>query len=143
MKSGPGLTTASKFLGAGYLIYIGVKSIFAKASHIEIEETNKIKDISAFEAVKIGFLTNVLNPKATLFFLSLFTLVITPGTPAVVLGILGAIMIANTFLWFSLVALFMTQKMIRKIFNRFEGVFNKIFGSLLIGIGIKVALSEK
>tara|TARA_Y100000031_G_C8221891_1_gene386387 strand:+ start:99 stop:503 length:405 start_codon:yes stop_codon:yes gene_type:complete len=57
-----------KILGAGYLIYIGIKSIISKSSKIELDEDQKQEDITRLAAVKMGFLTNVLNPKATLFF---------------------------------------------------------------------------
>ena len=133
--------TILKFLGAAYLIYIGVMSLLSKSSDLNIQESDKKTDISHFEAIKIGFLTNVLNPKATLFFLSLFTLVISPDTPNSIIGILSAIMIINTALWFMLVAVFFTQPKIRTVFNRFQGVFNKIFGGLLIALGLKVGLS--
>lgn len=132
-----------KYLGAGYLIYIGLKSFFSKSSKIELGDGQKKEDISRFSAVKIGFLTNALNPKATLFFLSLFTLVISPNTPAPVMGIISGIMIINTILWFSLVAVFLTQKRIRSIFERFQNVFNKTLGGLLIALGVKVALIER
>lgn len=137
------LFNAIKFLGAGYLIYIGCKSVLSKSSNIELGEQQKKEDITRFTAIKIGFLTNVLNPKATLFFLSLFTLVISPETPLLIMSLMGGIMIINTMLWFSLVAVFLTQKRIRSIFERFQGVFNKTLGGLLIALGIKVALSEK
>lgn len=137
------LFNSIKFLGAGYLIYIGLKSFLSKSSKIELGEHHKKDDISPLSAVKIGFLTNVLNPKATLFFLSLFTLVISPETPMPIMSIMGTIMITNTILWFSLVAIFLTQKRIRSIFERFQGVFSKTLGGLLIALGIKVALTEK
>lgn len=132
-----------KFLGAGYLIYIGLKSVISKSSKIELGDHHKKEDISRFAAIRIGFLTNVLNPKATLFFLSLFTLVISPETPLPIMVIMSAIMIIDTMLWFSLVAVFLTQKRIRSVFERFQGVFNKTLGGLLIALGIKVALTEK
>ncbi len=132
-----------KFLGAGYLIYIGIKSVISKSSGIEINKQEKKTDISPLSAVRIGFLTNVLNPKATLFFLSLFTFVISPETPSYVLAILSGVMIVNTSLWFALVAVFFTQKKIRSVFERFQGVFSKVFGGLLIALGIKVAMVER
>lgn len=137
------LFNAIKLLGAGYLIYIGLKSVLSKSSKIELGEHQKKEDITHFAAIKIGFLTNVLNPKATLFFLSLFTLVISPETPLLIMSIMGAIMVINTMLWFSLVAVLLTQKRIRSIFERFQDVFNKTLGGLLIALGIKVALTEK
>ncbi|KKW42472.1 MAG: Lysine exporter protein (LYSE/YGGA) [Candidatus Magasanikbacteria bacterium GW2011_GWA2_56_11] len=137
------LFSVIKFLGAGYLIYIGLKSVLSKSSKIELGEERKKEDITRFAAVRIGFLTNMLNPKVTLFFLSLFTFVISPKTPLLIMGIVSAIMIIDTMLWFSLVAVFLTQKRTRSIFERFQGVFNKTLGGLLIALGVRVALPEK
>lgn len=132
-----------KFLGAGYLIYIGIKSFISKKSHINVHTEEKKQDIRPIQALKMGFLTNVLNPKATLLFLSLFTFVIKPDTPAYVLLTASVIMIINTALWFSLVSIFFTQKRVQNVFDKFQGVFNKIFGGLLVALGIKIALTDK
>ncbi len=131
-----------KYLGALYLIYIGLMSMFSKSSNISVAEETKKEDISALKAVRIGFLTNVLNPKATLFFLSLFTFVISPETPKATSFTLGLIMMVNTALWFSLVAVFFTQKRIRNIFNKFQKWFNRLFGAILIAIGIKIIFTS-
>ena len=120
-----------------------VKSIMSKSEKIEIGEHEKQRDISAMSAMKIGFLTNVLNPKATLFFLSLFTLVISPSTPFPVMLLMGVIMVVQTILWFSLVSILLTHKRVRGIFEKFQGVFNKTLGGLLIALGVKVALSQR
>lgn len=136
------LFNAIKLLGAGYLIYIGIKSLFSKSASIEIEKGEKGK-LSTLSAIKMGFLTNVLNPKATLLFLSLFTMVISPDTPKLVLGGISAIMITNTVLWFSFVSVLLTQKKVRTVFERFQNIFNKAFGGLLIALGVKVALMDK
>ena len=69
-----------KYLGVAYLLYIGVKSLLAKPTYLQIEKQKHKKEVTPIKAIFQGFLTNVLNPKATLFFLSLFTLVITPET---------------------------------------------------------------
>lgn len=132
-----------KYLGAAYLIYLGLKSLFAKKSIVQIEESKKKKDISHWRAIHIGFLTNVLNPKATLFFLSVFTMIVTPDTSQETLYFAGGIMVLNTALWFMLVAFFFTQKKILTIFNRFQNIFSKTLGGLLVAIGVKVALMEK
>lgn len=131
-----------KFLGAGYLIYIGVMSIVAKNNPLEVKEQVHKKDISALKAVRIGFLTNVLNPKATLFFLSLFTFVIGPDTPHHIMVLLGIIMMVNTAIWFSLVAIFFTQKRIQHFYSQFQRIFNRIFGGVLIAIGLKIIFSK-
>ena len=131
-----------KLSGAVYLIYMGIRSIITKSSNIEVDAIQEQDNISSLEAVKIGFLTNVLNPKATLFFLSLFTLVIYPDTPNMILIILSLIMIGNTIIWFTVVAIFFTHDRILSIFNNFQGVIRKSLGGLLIVLGIKVAFSH-
>jgi RhtB (resistance to homoserine/threonine) family protein len=132
-----------KFLGAGYLIYIGVVTFLSKGTNIEIAEDKTIIDLTRFQAFKIGFLTNVLNPKATLFFLSLFTFVINHDTPWYIVLIISAMMILTAIVWFTLVAVFLTQKRVIKAFSKFEYYLNKFFGGLLIAIGLKIAFTLK
>ncbi|MCB0408768.1 MAG: LysE family transporter [Flavobacteriales bacterium] len=131
-----------KFLGAAYIIYVGVMSLISKSNKIEMKTNEHKTDISPIKAIRIGFLTNVLNPKATLFFLSLFTFVISPETPNHIMILLGVIMMVNTAIWFSLVAVFFTQKRIQRFYNQFQRIFNRIFGSILIAIGIKIIFSK-
>lgn len=136
-----------KYAGAAYLIYIGVKSLLSKKAVIDIQAASDDaltkKDLTPAQAIKSGFLTNVLNPKATLFILSLFTVVMPANAPTVALAVSAVIVVVSTILWFSLVAVFFTQKHIQKIFERFQGVFNKTFGALLIALGIKVATAKQ
>lgn len=134
---------AIKFLGAGYLMFIGIQSIRARSSKIEIHEVAQKPDIAPWAAIKIGFFTNVLNPKATLYFLSLFTFVLSPETPGSLMAVLSVIMVAEMIAWFSLVAMFFTARPVRGIFEKFQGVFHKTLGGILVLLGVKVALSEK
>lgn len=131
-----------KYLGAAYLIYMGVMSILSKGARIDIEKAAKLPDMTRFQAIKTGFLTNVLNPKATLFFLGLFTFMIKPDTPVSVIIVLALIMIFTAIIWFTIVAMFFTQKRIQNAFNRFEKYFNRFFGGLLVLLGIKIALTK-
>lgn len=132
--------TILKLLGALYLIYIGFQAFLAKSSDIEIKQQEHKKDISRIEALKIGFLTNILNPKATLFFMSLFAMFIPSETPNSVLFVLALLMIFMTIVWFVLVAIFFTQPKVQKSFNTFQSAFNKIFGGLLIALGVKITV---
>ncbi|MFC1749651.1 LysE family translocator [Pseudomonadota bacterium] len=85
--------------------------------------------------------TNVLNPKATVFYLRLFTLVITPGTSPLVLGVASIIMVATIMAWFSLVAVFVTNKHIRGVYERFQKAINRTLGGFLVMLGLKIAVS--
>lgn len=130
-----------KLLGAAYLIYIGFKALTSKSKAF----IKKIKiggKISNFDAVKTGFFTNVLNPKATLFFFSLFTQFISPTTPVIIKAVYGIEMTIATFLWFALVAVILSHKYIKGYFSRFQHYVEKVMGAILIALGIKI-WSEK
>lgn len=131
-----------KYLGATYLIYMGVMSFLSKGTNIDIESTKTLKDKTRFEALKTGFLTNVLNPKATLFFLGLFTFVVKPDTPLSIIAVLALIMIFTAIGWFTIVAIFFTQNKVQKVFVKAEKYFNRFFGSLLVLLGIKIILTK-
>lgn len=133
-----------KILGALYLIYIGVQALRSKKSDIEIDEVQKEKkEISHFQAFKMGFLVNVLNPKATLFFLALFTQVISTSTPLGIKILYGAEMSIVTALWFSLVVLFFTHHKVVKVYSNIKHYLDRVFGVMLIGLGIKVASTSR
>lgn len=135
-----------KYLGALYLIYIGVKSLVAKKESVpvtESEPSHTKKSMSDFQAIRMGFLTNALNPKATLFFLALFTQVISPETELGIKALYGLEMSIATFAWFALVALVLTHRHVQKIFINFRHNLERVFGLALIALGIKVAVSSQ
>ncbi len=131
-----------KFLGAGYLIYIGYKCLKTKPHNEHLDVVARKDDIGKFAAVRMGFLTNVLNPKATLFFFALFTQVINPSTPKVIQIFYGLEMSTMTFLWFAFVAITLSHNLIRKRFISVQHYLERTFGVILIALGIKVALSS-
>ena len=130
-----------KFLGAGYLIYMGIGSIFTKGSKIDVNAERSTADLTRLQAFRMGFLTNVLNPKATLFFLSLFTLVIGSSTPVYIVLTISAIIIVTAFTWFSIVSIFLAQPKIQRIFLKYEKGINYTLGGFLILLGVKIALT--
>lgn len=131
-----------KFLGAGYLIYIGYKSLRSKPAQLNAEQQIETKEMSAFDSIKTGFLTNVLNPKATLFFLALFTQVIHATTPLYIKILYGIEMSSMTFIWFAFVALILSNQRIKQPFVKVQHYVERTMGAILIVLGIKVALSR-
>ncbi|MFC7293221.1 LysE family translocator [Marinobacter aromaticivorans] len=125
------LFTVLKIAGALYLTWIAVQCLKARAGGIYVETgTGTIQ--SGFAALRLGFLTNALNPKATLFFVSLFSVIISPGTPVAVQAGYGAYMALATGLWFTLVAIFFTLPSVRKGFNRFGHWLDRLMGGVLL-----------
>lgn len=132
-----------KLLGAGYLIYLGIKSLLSKSTPLsEIKVKHSKKMISPLKALQSGFLTNLLNPKATLYFLGFFSVVIPPDITPFWLGIIIAVIFLITFIWFAFVATVLAFPKFRKNFLQWEKPLDKVFGGVLILLGLKVATAE-
>lgn len=136
------LFSVLKYLGAAYLIYIGWKSFRAGAVRVASEDPNQREDVAPLAALRMGFFTNVTNPKATLFFFSLFTQVISPQTPIFVQALYGIEMSGATFAWFALVAAILSHERVRERVAKFQHRVEQAFGVLLIALGIKVAFAS-
>lgn len=120
-----------KVLGALYLAWIAIQCLQARAGGIHVEAESATTQ-SGRAALQLGFLTNVLNPKATLFFVSLFSVVISPGTPVTLQVGYGAYMAVATGLWFALVAVFFTLPRVRRGFSRFGHWLDRLMGGVLL-----------
>lgn len=132
-----------KWLAAAYLVYLGWRALRARPMSLEaIDGANAAVARSAWRAFVIGFVTNGLNPKATLFFLSLFTVVISPDTPLLVQAGYGLYLAGATALWFLLVAWLFSRGRVRAGFARMGHWFDRLTGAVLIGLGARLALSE-
>jgi RhtB (resistance to homoserine/threonine) family protein len=120
-----------KVVGALYLSWIAIQCLRARAGgvHVAAEPALAQRGLAAF---RLGFLTNTLNPKATLFFVSLFSVVISPGTPVALQTAYGVYMALATGLWFALVATFFTLPRVRRGFNRFGHWLDRLMGGVLL-----------
>ncbi|MFB9886124.1 LysE family translocator [Balneatrix alpica] len=132
-----------KYAAAAYLIYVGYKALRARPQNLDaLQQAQQQTLPSARQAWFSGFLTNGLNPKATLFFLSLFTAVISPTTPLEVQLAYGIYMAVATTLWFILVSLLFSGARVRGWFKRLGHWFERIMGGILILLGVKIAGSS-
>ena len=129
-----------KILGALYLIYIGVMSFKQSKNKSSVNSVRLEQDMTYSKALRLGFLTNVLNPKATLFILAVFTQVITPTTPKLIQIVYGVEMIVATAVWFSVVAFFLSTDFISRKIQSAKGIIEKITGVVLTALGIKILL---
>ena len=141
-----------KWAGAAYLTYLGIKAFREKPVSPEEAETIlqkgdaaahiKNHTISAKRCFTMGFITNALNPKAVLFFVSLFSSLISHETPVIIQGIYGLLIAIVVIGWFAIVTLFFTLEPVRKRFFALGAWFNRVTGMVFIGLGIKLATQQ-
>lgn len=136
-----------KILGALYLFWLGFSAIRAPApkppASLSGSEPPSQPEIGMAHAFVIGFLTNLLNPKAMLFFLSLFTTLVDAHTAVAIKSLYVGSMSIILFAWFVLVSLFFTTPSIRAGFYRLGQWFNRITGAALIFLAIRVAVTQR
>ena len=128
-----------KYIGSAYLIYIGTRALFSKKttqSHIEHTDVKSINRKTAFWQ---GLLCNLLNPKAIMFLLALFTMVIKPTTP-MILQIIYVIDIGLIhFVWFCSLSIFLTHHKVSKLLQKIQFIVTKVMGGVLVMFGIRIA----
>lgn len=133
-----------KYAGAVYLIYLGLSSFISlkrkKNSDIETEVKSDMKK-SAF---KQGLLSNVLNPKVAMFFLTFLPQFVKAGENAQQqLIIMGIIYTLLSIFWFFLYVYFINYMREWLMSPKVQRVMDKATGAVLIGFGLKLALDKQ
>ena len=131
-----------RYAGAAYLIYLGISSL--RASSHTLEEVTGIGTSHVRKRWFVqGFVNNLLNPKGTMFYLGVFTTVITPETsPTAMLVLVALMMFVSATFWLLFVHT-LDRPLIRGLAQRSQPAVNRVSGALLIALGARVALSEK
>ncbi len=133
--------TVIKYVGAAYLIYIGWKCIRAKTMDFD-KDQKKEREISVREAFMTGFVTNLLNAKAALFFVSFFSVILSPETPVFMRVAYGVEISLIALIWFSLVATILSIGPIKSFFQKVGVWFERATGAILIALGAKLAVTD-
>lgn len=129
-----------KYAGAAYLIYMGFKALSSHGFSPQEEIAHHRKDIHWSKALGMGFLTNILNPKATMFFLALFTQVIDSTTPLGAQIFFAATCAIIVTLWFSFVAFVLSSTQVRNRFLGFSKWIDRVCGGAMVALGLRLAL---
>ncbi|WP_077965084.1 LysE family transporter [Ensifer adhaerens] len=134
------LFTMLKLVGAAYLIWLGIRMLRAKpAQAAALTERPALSDLGA---LRMGFLTNALNPKTTIFVVSLFMQVVQPTTALPAQMAYGAFISAAHLIWFAIVALFFSSATVRLRLLALRHWIDRAFGALLVGFGALLATAS-
>jgi RhtB (resistance to homoserine/threonine) family protein len=117
-----------QLLGATYLFWLGWKSLSSTEESLEIE--TDIMRGTAFW--KQGFINNLLNPKATLFFISVFSQVIDPNTPLYLQIGYGLVITIICLSWFCFISLMLTVNKMKPYVNKIVRPVEKVAGIIFI-----------
>ena len=167
------LLTAIKWLGGSYLIYLGWQGIQAKPkrpldSANSADATDSVLSVSqdkltdqstlsknisnkkpssntesTVAILRRGFFCNVFNPKAPVYFVAIFTLVLSPDIPLWQLAIYGVWMMVLQMAWFSTVVMLLSIPAVHRRFQRFEHWIDRVLGTAMIVLGLNLILRSR
>jgi len=147
LERSPGLYNAFRLAGAAYLLWLGWNAIRCRArtddtggaDPFAVRRTN----LSVLQGFREGFLCNLLNPKAALFFLGIFSQFIGPGTAGWVRWVYGGEIVLAAALWFAVLAVCISYGAFRAFYQRQAHWFDRVLGAVLIllaaAIGYEIA----
>ena len=135
--------TAIKLLGGTYLLYLGFMGLRSRRNSRSESAPANTAPASPLRQVMGGFLCNALNPKAPIYFLALFTVVLSPSLPIPTLIIYGIWIMLLQWLWFSLVALVFAHRAIRERLFAARHWIDRVFGVAMVALGLRVLATAR
>jgi threonine/homoserine/homoserine lactone efflux protein len=134
---------AVRYAGAGYLIYLGIKTLTSKRT-AAVESELAPADLG--KIFRQGAITNILNPKVALFFLAFLPQFVDKkaGTVAAATILLGVIFDAGGTTVNLLVALIASYSG-KRVLGRYLAApwFKWLTGSVFLGLGLRLAVTKR
>jgi len=133
----PGLSRVLSVVGALYLAWLAIQCLRSRGELPEAQSPQR----GGSRAFVTGFLTNLLNPKAMLYFGSILSQVLTPDLGALDTALLSVLLVGESFAWFALVALLFSSRRVLDWLRSRLLWFDRAVGVVLLGLAVKVAAS--
>lgn len=135
----PGLYAAVKWIGAFYLIWLGVKMLLPKSGKT-VEAVAKPATASA--AFTKAYFVSLTNPKSAAFFASVFAALIPAHAPGWLYFAVAATAFLLSLGWHGLLAICFSTDAVRSKFVSYERYLNYVFGSFLTLLGARLLVSN-
>lgn len=138
----PFVLVAIKVLGGGYLIYLGIGGLRAQPQGDGGTEGQSQEVETKLQTIRAGFICDVLNPKGPVYYVSLFTFVLSPNMPYSEIALYALWMIFIHFAWFSLVILLLSAEAMNRKYKKLSHWFDRVLGGTMVVLGGKIILSK-
>jgi len=134
-----------KWAGAGYLVYLAFlsfkssqKAVKNDFSPLNNPTSTKLSKETIGLGLKQGFFVNVLNPKATLFFVAIFTTIVSPATPMSSLLLYALWIFIYVIAWFSMIAWAFSGRKILNWYQQQGHYIDRLMGLFLLMLAIRI-----
>jgi RhtB (resistance to homoserine/threonine) family protein len=137
-----------RFAGAAYLIYLGVRTLWTTWRHGRAAPdapapVDRVRpEVGAGRAFRIGFLTNIGNPKAAAFFGSLLGAFLPAHTGPTLRVLVVAVMVGITLAWYTTVSVLFGLAPVARVYRRARRWIDRVMAAVLIALGARLAIDR-
>jgi threonine efflux protein len=134
----PDLRLALQVAGGVYLLYVAIRLWRPSGAAL----VGRASSVSSWPAFRLGFLTNITNPKVALFFGSIFATSF-PAAPSPILQASAvAMVVLNALCWHTLLAYLFSRERVRAAYSRTRGVANRIASVTMGALGLNLLVAS-
>ena len=134
------LAVAIRIVGGAYLIYLGIRLVLAKPESVEIDGFGEKK---RGNALLFGLGVTLTNPKAIVLFASVFATSVTAQTPAWLMALMIALVVASGLIWYSIVSLFMSSAPVVRVFANIRHWIERVAGACFVIVGGRIIADSR
>ncbi|SMB81076.1 resistance to homoserine/threonine (RhtB) family protein [Pasteurella testudinis DSM 23072] len=134
----PPIESAVLLLGGGYLTYLGSLMLRVKQniSVAQISGKSAVRDTSPWANVRQGFLVNLANAKAIIYFSGIFSLLVASLSDYLQIGLIAVMILLESFLYFYIIARIFSQPRVKSFYLNYSRYIDNLSGLVFIGFGL-------
>lgn len=144
-QAAPFAYLALKIIGGLYLIWLGLRIFWSfrrKQLQNVADMASTTAEISLMSAYRMGFATNLANPKSALFVASLFAATMPAGTPWMYGLVAIAVMLAVSTIYYTILIGLITHRAVARAYLKAQRKIDLVVGTIFVGFGTKMLLSQ-
>lgn len=126
---------ALRWLGAAYLVYVGIRMLMAGLRPADLQRPPQ----AARAPLTAGLLTTLSNPKSAVFWTSVFVVMVPAHAQVWFYAAVVALIVVQSFAWYAFVALVLSTEFARRHYQRFAQWLDRLAGVIMIGLGARLA----
>ncbi|MGH8700836.1 MAG: LysE family transporter [Burkholderiales bacterium] len=137
------LYTGVKLLGGMYLLYLGIKLWRTADQPLGSSVRHGATARTDGQAFRLGLLTNLTNPKAAIFYGSVFAALLTPDLPAWVNVAAVGVIVVNSVAWHVALACLFSTRRAQQVYGRIKRWIDRFAGTVLALLGVRLILQSR
>jgi threonine efflux protein len=143
LAQAPALYSALELACAAYLVWLGAKMLIAAWRHRGAAPAAAAKPVTAWQGLRLGYITNMINPKSVAYYSSLFVVMMPADPPPWLFAAAVATAMLASVAWWIAMMLFFAAPPVRSAYLRARRFIDAALGGVLVVIGVRMAVGGR